>query len=38
MASLQEQLLKAGLVDEKKAKKANKDKRKQNKQHILTKV
>ncbi len=29
MASLQEQLLKAGLVDEKKAKKANKEKRKQ---------
>lgn len=31
MASLQDQLLKAGLVDEKKAKKAKKDKRKQNK-------
>ena len=31
MASLQDQLLKAGLVDEKKAKKANKTKRKQEK-------
>jgi hypothetical protein len=31
MASLQEQLLKAGLTDEKKVKKANKDKRKQSK-------
>ena len=32
MASLQEQLLKAGIVDEKKAKQVNKDKRKQAKQ------
>ena len=32
MASLQDQLLKAGLADEKKAKKINKDKRKQAKQ------
>ena len=37
MASLQDQLLKAGLVDEKKAKKANKDKRKQNKQAFKSK-
>jgi len=32
MSSLQDQLLKAGLVDEKKVKKANKDKRKEQKQ------
>lgn len=32
MASLQEQLLKAGIVDEKKARKLNKEKRKQTKQ------
>lgn len=37
MASLQDQLLKAGLVDEKKAKKVSKDKRKQNKQAFKSK-
>ena len=37
MASLQDQLLKAGLVDDKKAKKAKKDKRKQDKQAFKTK-
>ena len=37
MASLQDQLLKAGLVNEKKAKQAKKDKRKQNKQALKSK-
>ncbi|NRB42943.1 MAG: DUF2058 domain-containing protein, partial [Pseudomonadales bacterium] len=37
MASLQDQLLQAGLVNEKKAKQAKKDKRKQNKQALKSK-